>query len=129
MPSTRRTSSPNERLDDDENFVDVRTDEIIEFVEDTINDFDKQVALLVLESMPHEQGEDLVKESTKLACLVSNLTKGGLSYRRGTILDLQEQTHDFALLHLIHREFRLLFLASGSVADGYRTRAARAADG
>jgi len=81
-----------ERLDDDENFMNVRTNKIIEFVKDTIDDLHKQVTLLVLESTLHEQREDFVKEgaSTKLASLVSDLAEGSLSHRRSTVLDLQK---------------------------------------
>jgi hypothetical protein len=53
-------------LNDDENFVNVRTYEVIELVEDMINDLRKQAVLLILESMFHEQGEDLVKEKTSM---------------------------------------------------------------
>jgi hypothetical protein len=65
-----------ERLDDDENFVDVWMDEIIEFVEDTINDLDKQVVLLVLESTLHKQGEDLAKERPAPHSRASGKTPG-----------------------------------------------------
>jgi len=63
--------------------VNIRTNEIIEFVEDMTDDFHKQVTLLVLESMLHEQREDLVEKeaSTKLASLVSDLVEGSLSHR------------------------------------------------
>jgi hypothetical protein len=81
-----------ERLNDNENFVNVRTDKIVELVENTINDLHKKVALLILESTLHKQGKDLVKErtSTKFASLVSDLAEGSLSYRRSTILYLQK---------------------------------------
>lgn len=51
-----------QRLDDDENFVYVRPDEIIEFVQNMVNVFDEKVPFLVFERRFHEQREDLVEE-------------------------------------------------------------------
>jgi hypothetical protein len=94
-----------EGLDNDEDLVDVRADEIVELVEDAVDDLDEQMTLLVLESSLHEEREDLVKERTgaELASLVGDLTEGGLAHGRGSILDLQEKTHDLALLQLLDR--------------------------
>jgi len=66
-----------ERLNDDENFVNMWMSEVIEFVQDTVNDLHKQVALLILEGTLHEQGEDLVEErtSTKILSFVNDLEK------------------------------------------------------
>lgn len=106
--------------------VNVWSNQVIKFVEDTINDFNQQMTFLVLQCRRHQQGQDLVKEGprTKLSGFICDLTKSSLkgesqleiffqrlcyspssvredtnlSHGRGSILDLQEQLHDFALL-------------------------------
>ena len=62
------------------NLVDVGADQVVELVEDPVDDFDQQVALLVLQCRGHEQGQDLVEQGPcpKLPCLVCDLAESGL---------------------------------------------------
>ena len=73
-----------ERLDDDEDLVDVGPDQVVELVEDAVDDLDEQVALLVLERGRHEQGQDLVEEGAgaQLARLVRDLAQRRLAHGR-----------------------------------------------
>lgn len=58
----------------------VGSDQVVEFVEDAVDDFDQQMALLVLQRGGHEQGQDLVEEgpSAKLTSLIRNLPQCSL---------------------------------------------------
>ena len=55
--------------------VHVGSDQVVQFVEDAVDDFDQQMALLVLQCGGHEQGEDLVEQGarSKLTSLVCDL--------------------------------------------------------
>lgn len=68
----------------------IRSDQIIQLVEDAVNDLDKQMPLLVLQSGGHEQRQDLVEQRTRaeLPSLVRDLTQRSLAHRRGAVLDL-----------------------------------------
>ena len=55
----------------------VGSNQVIQFVEDAVDDFDQQMALLVLQCGGHEQREDLVEEGarSKLTSLVCDLSQ------------------------------------------------------
>ena len=50
-------------------------DEVVEFVQDTVDDHDKQMTLLVLQCALHEQGQDFVEQrpGTEVTGLVGDL--------------------------------------------------------
>ena len=56
------------------------SDQVVQFVQDAINDFDQQMALLVLQCGRHEQGQDLVEERprAKLASFICDLPQSSL---------------------------------------------------
>lgn len=60
--------------------VHIWPNQIIKFVEDTIDDFHQKMALLVLQGRRHQQWQDLVKERScaKLSGLICDLTKSSL---------------------------------------------------
>ncbi len=60
--------------------VDIWSNQVIKFVEDTINDFHQEMTLLVLQCRRHQQWQDLVKEGscTKLSGFICDLTKSSL---------------------------------------------------
>ena len=110
-PSTRVVILVDqERLDHHEDLVYVRSDEVVELVQDAVNHLDQEVALLVLERRRHEQRQDLVKQRARaeLPRLVRQLTQRALALRRRTVLHLQQEFHDFALLLLLERQLLLL---------------------
>ena len=80
-----------QRLDDDEDLVNVGPHQVVEFVEDAVDDLDEQVALLVLERRRHEQWQDLAEQrpGAELARLVRDLTQRRLAHRRRAVLDLE----------------------------------------
>mmetsp|Transcript_35590 Transcript_35590/g.84480 ORF Transcript_35590/g.84480 Transcript_35590/m.84480 type:complete len:456 (-) Transcript_35590:1465-2832(-) len=61
-----------QRLDHHQDLMHVRPHQIVEFVEHAVNDFDQQMALLILERRRHEQGQNLVEKRprSELARLV-----------------------------------------------------------
>jgi hypothetical protein len=69
--------------------VSVRSDQVIEFVKNAVDDLDKQVALLGLGGC-HKEGQDVVEElaGSKLPCVDGNLSQGTLPHLRVAILDL-----------------------------------------
>lgn len=66
----------------------VRTDQVVQFVQDSVNDFDEQVSLLVLQRGAHQQRQDLVEERPRaeVASLVRDLSEGGLAHGRSSVL-------------------------------------------
>jgi len=66
-----------QRLDDDEDLVDVRPHEVIQLVQDAVDDLDQQVALLVLQRRRHQQRQNLVEQrvGAELAGLVGDLSE------------------------------------------------------
>ena len=79
-------------FDDDQNLVNIGADQVIQFVEDSIDDLHQQMALLVFQSPFHEQGENLVEKSsgTKVARIVCDLTQSSLTHGRCAVLDLEQ---------------------------------------
>lgn len=64
----------------------VGSNQVIQFVENAVNNFDQQVALLVLQRGRHEQWQDLVEQGacSKLPSFVCDLTQSRLGQdRRG----------------------------------------------
>lgn len=59
--------------------------QIIQFVKDAVNNFDQQMAFLVLQCRWHEQWQDLVEQGTcsKLPSLVCDLAQRCLQWQRG----------------------------------------------
>jgi hypothetical protein len=84
-------------LNDNEDFVDIRTDEIVKFVEYSINNFDKQV-------------KDFIEKRTcaKFTSLVCDLAKSGLTDRRSAVFNFGEETHDLVFLHLLYQKLSLV---------------------
>ncbi|RUP50240.1 LOW QUALITY PROTEIN: hypothetical protein BC936DRAFT_139884 [Jimgerdemannia flammicorona] len=101
-----------EGLDNDENFVHVGTDEVVELIEDAVDDLDEQVAFLVLERRRHEQRQNLVEERArpKVARLVRDLAQSGLAHGRRAVLDLEEEAHNLALLEFLDRHLPLVLI-------------------
>ena len=62
--------------------MNIWTDQIIQFVEDSVNDFDEKMSLLIFQGRTHQEGEDLVKERsrTELSCFFSESLKCRLSH-------------------------------------------------
>lgn len=60
--------------------MNIWSDEVVKLIEHSVNDFDKQMSLLVLKSGRHQQWKDLVEQciSTKFSSFVSDLTQGRL---------------------------------------------------
>lgn len=60
--------------------VDVRSNQVVQFVQDAVNDLHQQMALLIFKSRRHEQGQNLIEKrpSTKLPGLVCDLPEGSL---------------------------------------------------
>jgi hypothetical protein len=77
-------------------------DQVIQLVEDAVYDLDQQVALLVLQSRRHEQGQDLVEQGprSKLPRLVCDLTQGSL---RRDAMGL-DWTVDFSVVRVTHQK-------------------------
>ena len=100
-----------QRFNHHKNTMDVGPHKLIEFVQNTVNDLDKQVAFLVFERALHQKRQDLVEQGTrsKRACLLRNLPQGLLSKLRRAIFDFQEQAHDLAFPSLSTRD-ALLFI-------------------
>ena len=78
-------------FDDNQNPVNIRSDKIMELVKDAVNNLNKQVVLLVLESTLHQEGEDLVKErpGSELLGLVHDLSESRNQTQRKTVLASQ----------------------------------------
>ena len=66
-------------------------DKVVKFVEDSVDNLDQQMSLLIFESRGHEEGEDLVEEGgcAELARFVRYLSHGGFTHGRGSVLDFQ----------------------------------------
>lgn len=81
-----------QRLDDDQDLVDVGPHQVVQFVQDAVNDLDQKVTLLVLQGRGHQEGQDLIEKRPrpKLARLVCDLSEGSLWKKRG----LQFQTFE-----------------------------------
>mmetsp|Transcript_11367 Transcript_11367/g.19016 ORF Transcript_11367/g.19016 Transcript_11367/m.19016 type:complete len:224 (-) Transcript_11367:1110-1781(-) len=96
-----------QRLDDNENFVYKRSNAIVEFVKNAIDDFDEQMTLLILECGRAEQRQDLIEESggAKLARFVGDLTHGLFAHLRCAVFDFQQETHDATLALFFRRQF------------------------
>mmetsp|Transcript_6141 Transcript_6141/g.12627 ORF Transcript_6141/g.12627 Transcript_6141/m.12627 type:complete len:213 (+) Transcript_6141:1998-2636(+) len=90
------------RLNDGQDTMNKRAYQIVQFVQNTINDLDKQVTFLVFQRWTHEEWQNLVKERTRTkgSRPVCNLTHGRLALRRCPALDLEQQSHDLAFLLL-----------------------------
>mmetsp|Transcript_16124 Transcript_16124/g.34854 ORF Transcript_16124/g.34854 Transcript_16124/m.34854 type:complete len:263 (-) Transcript_16124:1194-1982(-) len=93
-------------LDDHEDLVDIRPHHVVELVQNSVNDLDEQVSLLILQSTAHEQGKDLVEEGSRpeAASSVRDLSQGRTSHGRGAVLHLQQQPHDLPLLRFLGRQ-------------------------
>mmetsp|Transcript_20363 Transcript_20363/g.39500 ORF Transcript_20363/g.39500 Transcript_20363/m.39500 type:complete len:321 (+) Transcript_20363:1884-2846(+) len=92
-----------QRLDDDEDLVDVGPHQLVQLVQDAVDDLDEKMALLVLEGGGHEQRQDLVEEGAgpELPALVRELAQRLLAHGGGAVLDLEEQFHDLTLVALV----------------------------
>lgn len=94
--------------------VHVRPDQIIQFVQDSVNNFDEQVPLLVLESGTHQQRQNLVEERTsaELARFICYLTQGSFAHWRCAVLKKGTSFDNIALTvqNLIKKATRLIFL-------------------
>ncbi len=107
-------------LDDDEDAADVRTDQIVELVEDAIDDLDEQVAFLILQCPFHEQWQDLVEERARseIAGTVGDLTQRSLSRGRGSVFDLEQEAHDLTLLLLLAAEIGFVLVGEDLFEEG-----------
>ncbi len=107
-------------LDDDEDAADVRTDQVVELVEDAIDDLDEQVAFLVLQCAFHEQWQDLVEQRarSKIAGTVGDLTQRSLSRGRRSVFDLEQEAHDLPFLLLLAGEVGFVFMGENLFEKG-----------
>lgn len=60
--------------------MDIWSNQVIKFVENTVDDLHQEMSLLVLKCRRHQQRQDLVKKGpgTKLSGLICNLTERSL---------------------------------------------------
>lgn len=67
----------------------IRSDQVIQFVQNTVNDFNQEMALLVLQGGRHEQRQDLVEQRTcsKFTSLIRDLTQRSLGEGEGGLED------------------------------------------
>lgn len=65
--------------------MDVWSDQVIEFVENAVNHFNQEVALLVLQGGRHKQWQNLVEQRTcsKFTSLICDLTQRSLEQEGG----------------------------------------------
>lgn len=66
------------------------SNQVVQFVEDAVDDFDQQMALLVLQGGRHEERQDLIEQrtSSELTSFICDLTQSGLktSERRRSLI-------------------------------------------
>ena len=83
------------------------SNQVVQFVEDAVDDFDQQMALLVLQSWGHEERQDLIEQRTRseLTSFICDLTQSSLktSKRRRSLVIQRDsktdrlQSHDVIL--------------------------------
>lgn len=84
--------------------VHVWSNQVVQFVENAVNNFNQQMALLVLQGGRHEQRQDLVEQGacSELTSLICDLTQGGLRQeRRGSLsqaVDIPKTETAFSLV-------------------------------
>mmetsp|Transcript_15797 Transcript_15797/g.40419 ORF Transcript_15797/g.40419 Transcript_15797/m.40419 type:complete len:537 (+) Transcript_15797:1904-3514(+) len=108
------------RLDHHQNLVHPRPHQVVQLVEDAVDDFDEEVALLVFQSGSHEEWKDLVEQRPRpeLARLVGDLPQRHLALGRRAVFDLQQQPQNFALLLLLGGQQRLVLLCHDLLGEG-----------
>lgn len=64
--------------------MNIWSDQVIQFVENAVNDFNQKMALLILQGGGHEQGQDLVEQGTcsEFASFICDLTQSSLRGKR-----------------------------------------------
>lgn len=64
--------------------MNIWSDQVIQFVENAVNDFNQKMALLILQGGGHKQWQDLVEQGTcsEFASLICDLTQSSLRAKR-----------------------------------------------